>query len=45
VFADLLRKRFDIACRRHGLNLARELPLDTSRFVPPRKPSPQGELF
>jgi DNA repair photolyase len=45
VFADLLRKRFEIACRRHGLNRARELPLDTTRFVPPRKASPQGELF
>jgi DNA repair photolyase len=45
VFADLLRKRFEIACRRHGLHRNRELPLDTSRFVPPRKASPQGELF
>ena len=24
---------------------ARELSLDTTRFVPPRKPSPQGQLF
>jgi DNA repair photolyase len=45
VFADLLRKRFEIACRRHGFGRAWELKLDTSRFVPPRKPSPQGELF
>ncbi|KZC40664.1 MULTISPECIES: PA0069 family radical SAM protein [Rhodanobacter] len=45
VFADLLRKRFELACRKHGLGRARELQLDTSRFVPPRKPSPQGELF
>jgi DNA repair photolyase len=45
VFADLLRKRFEIACRRHQLHRNRELPLDTSRFVPPRKVSPQGELF
>jgi DNA repair photolyase len=45
VFADLLRRRFEIACRRHGLGRARELQLDTSRFMPPRKPSPQGELF
>jgi DNA repair photolyase len=45
VFADLLRKRFEIACRRHGFGRAWELQLDTSRFVPPRKPSPQGELF
>ncbi len=41
----LLRKRFEIACRRHGFGRARELRLDASRFVPPRKPSPQGELF
>ncbi len=45
VFADLLRKRFEVACRRHGFARARESRLDTSHFVPPRKPSPQGELF
>ncbi len=45
VFADLLRKRFRIACHRHGLNRARDLRLDTTRFVPPRPPTPQGELF
>jgi hypothetical protein len=45
VFAELLRKRFEVACRRHGFGRARELRLDTSRFTPPRKPSPQGELF
>jgi hypothetical protein len=45
VFADLLRRRFEIACRRHSFGRARELRLDTTRFVPPRKRSPQGELF
>jgi DNA repair photolyase len=45
VFADLLRRRFDIASRRHGYARSRELVLDISRFVPPRKPSPQGDLF
>lgn len=45
VFADLLRRRFDIACRRRGLGRAWELALDTSRFVPPREASPQGQLF
>ena len=45
VFADLLRRRFDIASRRHGYGRSRELELDTSRFVPPRKPSLQGDLF
>jgi DNA repair photolyase len=45
VFADLLRRRFEVACRRHGFGRAWELKLDTSRFVPPREPSPQGQLF
>lgn len=45
VFADLLRRRFDVACRKHGLDRARELHLDSSRFVPPRKASAQGDLF
>jgi DNA repair photolyase len=44
-FAELLRRRFDVACRRHGFHRARELRLDCSRFVPPREPSPQGQLF
>jgi hypothetical protein len=45
VFADLIRRRFDVACRKHGFGRARELQLDTTKFVPPRKPSPQGQLF
>ncbi|MDE2085705.1 MAG: radical SAM protein, partial [Xanthomonadaceae bacterium] len=45
VFAELLRKRFEVACRKHGFGRARELQLDTSRFVPPCAPSPQGQLF
>ena len=45
VFAELLKRRFEIACRKHGFGRARELQLDTTRFVPPRKPSPQGQLF
>jgi DNA repair photolyase len=45
VFAELIRRRFDVACRKHGFGRARELWLDTSRFVAPRKPSPQGQLF
>lgn len=44
-FAELLRRRFEIACRRHGFSRAREAGLDCSRFMPPRKPSPQGDLF
>ncbi len=45
VFAALLRKRFEVACRTHGFARARSLQLDCTRFVPPRKPSAQGELF
>jgi DNA repair photolyase len=45
-YAELMEKRFDIACRRYGLNArdgaGREPPeLDCSRFRPP---SPQGQL-
>ncbi|WP_266168646.1 PA0069 family radical SAM protein [Dyella subtropica] len=45
VFADLLRRRFEVACRKHGFGRARELQLDLSRFTPPRETSPQGQLF
>jgi DNA repair photolyase len=45
VFGELLRRRFEVACRRHAFGRARELQLDSSRFIPPRKLSPQGELF
>jgi DNA repair photolyase len=45
VFAQLLKRRFEVACRRHGYGRARELELDSSRFVPPQEASPQGVLF
>ncbi|MCF7223657.1 PA0069 family radical SAM protein [Marilutibacter chinensis] len=42
-FAELIAQRFRKAHRRFGYG---RLPaLDCSRFVPPRRPSPQGELF
>lgn len=42
-FAELIAQRFRQAHRRLGYG---RLPaLDCSRFVPPRRPSPQGELF
>lgn len=41
-WADLLRTRMAIACRKHGLNDAR-ITLRCDRFRPP--PGPQGELF
>ncbi|NND89737.1 MAG: PA0069 family radical SAM protein [Granulosicoccus sp.] len=38
--ADLIRQRFELACRRHGLSCGRELlALDTTRF---RAPNPSG---
>jgi DNA repair photolyase len=42
-FADLIAMRFAKAHKRLGFG--RLPPLDTSRFVAPRKPSPQGDLF
>ena len=42
-FADLLARRFARAHRRLGFG--RLPPLDGSRFVAPRAPSPQGDLF
>jgi DNA repair photolyase len=42
-FADLIAQRFARAYRRLGYG--RLPPLDGSRFVAPRVPSPQGELF
>ena len=39
-FAELIRRRFAIACKRLGLNAERDAPLDTSRFRPPPAPTP-----
>ena len=39
-FAELIEKRFALACRRLGLNRDRE-PLDTSRFRPPQPGGPR----
>jgi len=44
-FAQLIRQRFRLACRKHGINEARDLSLDVSGFVPPRAASAQGQLF
>jgi len=42
-FAELLRNRFSIACKRLGLNVAARNRLDTEKF---RRPGPQqGTLF
>lgn len=45
VYADLLARRFALALKRAGFRERRHPPLECSRFVPPRAPSPQGELF
>ena len=44
LFAELVEKRFDLACRRLGLNRERT-PLDVTRFRPPRANAAQRELF
>jgi len=41
VWADLFRKRFHLACRRHGMEAERELALDCGQF---RRPSLDGQL-
>jgi len=45
VFADIIRKRVQVAARKAGLHRAWDTVLDTSQFVPPGVHSPQGELF
>ena len=40
-YAELVEKRFDVACRRLGINKREPLNLDCSRF---RAPSPGGQL-
>ncbi len=53
IYADLIEKRFELACRRLGLNRDRRgatpemtaTTLDTSRFRPPRANPGQAELF
>ncbi len=45
VFAEIIRKRVQVTSRKAGLHRAWDTVLDTSRFVPPRMASPQGELF
>jgi len=43
-FADLIAKRFELACKRLGLNEDRTLRLDTTRFRPPRGAAADGQL-
>ena len=43
LFAELISRRFDLACQRLGLNRERE-PMDTSRFKPPRTDAQRAQL-
>jgi DNA repair photolyase len=40
-WAELFRKRFHLACKRHGLGAERQIPLDCTQF---RRPSTDGQL-
>jgi DNA repair photolyase len=43
-FADLIAKRFELACKRLGLNEDRTLRLDTTRFRPSAAAAAGGQL-
>jgi DNA repair photolyase len=45
VFAEIIRKRVEVAVRKVGLARAWGEQLNTTAFIPPRAPSPQGSLF
>jgi DNA repair photolyase len=44
-WGDLLRRRFETACRRHGLEYGRAKPLETALFRPPSRTPGQMELW
>jgi hypothetical protein len=44
-YADVLRLRFERACRRLGFNERTTQPLDTSRFLPPPQKGDQLTLL
>ena len=44
LFAELIARRFAVACKRLGLNEDRTLRLDTTRFKPPRPALPNSQL-
>ena len=44
-YADMLRLRFERACRRLGFNQRSTQPLDTTRFRPPPQRGDQLVLF
>jgi DNA repair photolyase len=45
VFAQLLARRFDVACTKFGYTRRTGVRLDTSKFMPPATVSPQARLF
>jgi DNA repair photolyase len=51
IFAELIRRRFDVACRKLGFDLSKRNQIDTSHFRPPasapvaKKSTPQLDLF
>lgn len=45
VFAQLLARRFEVACAKYGYARRGGVRLDSSRFAPPRALSPQASLF
>jgi hypothetical protein len=45
VFAEILKRRFDVAVKRLGYLPRGTLALDTSLFRHPDAPPPQGDLF
>jgi DNA repair photolyase len=44
-FAELIKQRFALACRRFGYTRSRSVTLDTSCFIAPRAQSAQADLF
>jgi DNA repair photolyase len=44
LFADMLKRRFELACQRTGISTHRHRELDCTRFAPPRR-GPQLDLF
>src|SRR6185437_2951855 len=43
-FAQLIARRFEVACTKFGYARRGGLELDCTRFAPPHRPSPQGKL-
>jgi hypothetical protein len=43
--AQLIARRFEVACAKYGYARRGGVRPDTSQFAPPRATSPQAELF